>query len=325
MHDSGLSTRHGAGSSDSSGNDVSNSSEARKHSETRIHAVNFLAGTIGGAATVLVGQPLDTVKVKMQTSPTEFKGMTDCLKKIYRFEGLRGLYAGSMPAVTANVAENSVLFLCYGAVQRSVAYCCGYKTTEELGIFGNGMAGCFASFFSSFTLCPTELIKVRLQAAQETKASNKSSQNVKINGFTLTRQIYREEGFKGFFRGIGSTIAREMPGYFFFFAGYEGTRLLLAPPGRPKEECGPLGTIVAGAVGGLSLWTVIYPFDLVKSRTQVQTTATKNFVLVMIDIIKAEGVQALYSGLRPCLVRTIPASAALFLAVEYTKKFLLPS
>lgn len=60
---------------------------------------------------------------------------------------------------------------------------------------------------------------------------------------------------------------------------------------------GPLGTIVAGAVGGLSLWTVIYPFDLVKSRTQVQTTATKNFVLVMIDIIKAEGNFAFHFGI----------------------------
>lgn len=44
----------------------------------------------------------------------------------------------------------------------------------------------------------------------------------------------------GMFRGLGSTIAREMPGYFVFFGGYETTRMLLTPPGKAKEDCGLL-------------------------------------------------------------------------------------
>jgi len=40
------------------------------------------------------------------------------------------------------------------------------------------------------------------------------------------------------FRGLGSTIAREMPGYFFFFGGYEATRGLLTPAGKTKDEIG---------------------------------------------------------------------------------------
>lgn len=34
-------------------------------------------------------------------------------------------------------------------------------------------------------------------------------------------------GIPGFFRGLTSTFMREMPGYFFFFGGYEGTRELM--------------------------------------------------------------------------------------------------
>lgn len=65
----------------------------------------------GGVALVYVSQPLDTVKVKMQTFPDAYKGMTDCLVKTFKRDGVaRGLYAGSVPAVAANVAENSVLF-----------------------------------------------------------------------------------------------------------------------------------------------------------------------------------------------------------------------
>lgn len=58
-----------------------------------------------------VSQPLDTVKVKMQTFPSTYNGMVDCIVKTFQRDGIaRGLYAGSIPAVAANVAENSVLF-----------------------------------------------------------------------------------------------------------------------------------------------------------------------------------------------------------------------
>lgn len=74
--------------------------------------VNFDLSTLsGGVATVYSAQPLDTVKVKMQTFPELYKGMFDCIAKTWKRDGLyRGLYAGSIPAVAANVAENSVLF-----------------------------------------------------------------------------------------------------------------------------------------------------------------------------------------------------------------------
>lgn len=58
-----------------------------------------------------MSQPLDTVKVKLQTFPSVYKGMIDCTIATFKRDGLaRGLYAGSVPAVAANVAENSVLF-----------------------------------------------------------------------------------------------------------------------------------------------------------------------------------------------------------------------
>lgn len=41
------------------------------------------------------------------------------------------------------------------------------QRVEELSALGNATAGGLGSFFSSFTLCPTELIKVQLQAARE--------------------------------------------------------------------------------------------------------------------------------------------------------------
>lgn len=75
-----------------------------------------------------VGQPLDTVKVKMQTFPHIYKGMYDCLKQTLRNDGvIRGLYAGTTPAIMANVAENSVLFAAYGYCQKFVCHLTGVE------------------------------------------------------------------------------------------------------------------------------------------------------------------------------------------------------
>lgn len=60
-----------------------------------------------------------------------------------------------------------------------------------------------------------------------------------------------------------------MPGYFFFFGGYEVTRELLTKPNESKNDIGWQRTMVAGAIGGSVLWLVIFPADVVKSRIQV--------------------------------------------------------
>ncbi|XP_071452516.1 mitochondrial ornithine transporter 1 [Hetaerina americana] len=300
--------------------------------------IDFIGGSLGAVASVYVGQPLDTVKVKMQAFPQLYTGMVDCFKRTLTHEGIaRGLYAGTVPAVAANVAENSVLFAGYGACQKVIASAM-FKKTEELSIFGNAIAGCLAAFFSSFTLCPTELVKCRLQALNEVNAAKRSAmKNLngnaansesgskflkdKIGPFKLTKQILLQEGVPGLFRGLTSTIAREMPGYFFFFGGYEASRQMLAKEGQSKDDIGSLKTMLSGGIGGFTFWLVIFPADVIKSRIQV-TGSKEPLVKVFLEIYRQEGLPALYNGLKPTLVRTVPATAALFLVFENTKKIL---
>lgn len=52
--------------------------------------------------------------------------MADCFLRTLRTDGIaRGLYAGTIPAIAANVAENSVLFAAYGGCQKAIAYLLG--------------------------------------------------------------------------------------------------------------------------------------------------------------------------------------------------------
>ncbi|XP_053659020.1 mitochondrial ornithine transporter 1 [Anopheles marshallii] len=283
--------------------------------------IDFVAGCLGGVALVYVSQPMDTVKVKMQTFPGLYKGFVNCTVQTFKRDGIvRGLYAGTLPAVVANVAENSVLFAAYGACQQVVGSAMHKPSVAELSTLENATAGFLAAFFSSFTLCPTELIKCKLQALRET-AGNDGKRRPTISSYALASQILRTEGIPGMFRGLTSTFAREMPGYFFFFGGYEATREFFTRPGQTKDDIGALRTMVAGAVGGVALWTVIFPADVIKSRIQVYSMRA-SMTQVGLDIFRKEGVLAFYNGLLPTIVRTIPATAVLFVVYEYTKKTL---
>jgi len=283
--------------------------------------IDFVAGAIGATVSVYVGQPLDTVKVKMQTFPHLYPNLIECTKQTLLKDGVaRGLYAGTVPSLAANIGENSVLFAAYGGCQKLVARATGVDKTENLGMFANGLSGFLAAFWSSLVLCPTELVKCRLQAMRESEALA-GRPPPKIGPGKLTGQILRQDGVPGLFRGLTATFTREMPGYFFFFMAYEATRHVLTPAGKTKDEIGALRTVVAGGVAGVTLWTIIFPADVVKSRLQVSGASTP-MLTVMTDILKKEGLSRLYSGLGPTLLRTFPATGALFLAYETSKKWM---
>ena len=135
--------------------------------------IDFTAGAIGGTCCAYVGQPLDTIKVKMQTYPDLYRSSFRCAADIFRKQGFSKFYAGAVPAAAANIAETSVLFLCYGQCQKAVAWLMG-TDKEHMTSVQKACSGSFASFFAAFALCPLELIKCRMQTLQEFKGTHKN-------------------------------------------------------------------------------------------------------------------------------------------------------
>lgn len=73
-----------------------------------------------------------------------------------------------MYAIQLKLSCTRFSFEAYGACQKVLANFEGKSDIAELGPLSNATAGVMASFFSTFTLCPTELIKCKLQALRET-------------------------------------------------------------------------------------------------------------------------------------------------------------
>lgn len=68
----------------------------------------------------------------MQTFPKLYQGFIHCLVATYKQVGLRGLYQGTTPALMANIAENSVLFMSYGFCQQVIRFVAGLHSDAML-------------------------------------------------------------------------------------------------------------------------------------------------------------------------------------------------
>lgn len=286
-------------------------------------AIDLTAGAAGAAACVLTGQPFDTVKVKMQTFPYMYKGLADCFLKTYNQVGVHGLYRGTSPALLAYVAQGSVLFMCYGFCQQFVRKVARVEQSAELNDFETATAGSLASAFAALVLCPTELVKCRLQTMHEMRVAGKTKHSHNTI-WSMVKSIFMKDGPLGFYRGLSTTLAQEIPGYFFYFGGYEISRSFFASGGS-KDELGPVPLMLSGSFAGVCLWLIIFPVDCIKSRIQVLSMFGKpaGLIKTFINVVRNEGILALYSGLKATLIRAIPSNAALFVVYEYSRKMMM--
>jgi solute carrier family 25 carnitine/acylcarnitine transporter 20/29 len=82
------------------------------------YLVTFAAGASYGLTTVVVGQPLDTVKVRMQSMPSAMtKNSFSVAGDLFAREGIRGMYRGGLPLVLGGSLMRSAQFGVSGRVK----------------------------------------------------------------------------------------------------------------------------------------------------------------------------------------------------------------
>ncbi|CAL1399474.1 unnamed protein product [Linum trigynum] len=295
-------------------------------------AKDLAAGTVGGAAQLVVGHPFDTIKVKLQSQPVplpgqppKYAGAIDAVKKTISAEGAGGLYKGMGAPLATVAAFNAVLFAVRGQMEALLRS----EPGATLTIGQQVVCGAGAGLAVSILACPTELIKCRLQvqsAALAVADSSAATVAVKYSGpMDVAKKVLRSEGgTRGLFKGLVPTMAREIPGNAVIFGVYELLKQTMAG-GQDTSKLGRGSLMLAGGLAGASFWLSVYPTDVVKSALQVDDFSKPKFSGSMDafnKILAAEGVKGLYKGFGPAMVRSIPANAACFLAYEVTKSSL---
>ena len=79
----------------------------------------MLSGGAAGAASLCFVYPLDFCRTRLAADigkdNRQFNGLVDCLSKIYKSDGITGLYQGFNISVIGIIAYRAVYFGCYDA------------------------------------------------------------------------------------------------------------------------------------------------------------------------------------------------------------------
>lgn len=283
---------------------------------------DILAGTFGGIAQVLVGQPLDILKVRLQTSPPgTYTGMLDCATRIVKNEGPLAFYKGTLTPLLGVGACVSIQFGVVEALKRqfSQSNLKSGASTGDLSYSQFYLAGGIAGLANSFVAGPVEHIRIRLQT-QPTPPLYKGP-------IDCIRQITSQSGLlNGVYRGQSATFAREFHGMGMYFLTYEAlVQYKLSKDNITRDELPGTYAMFAGAMAGYGLWLTAYPADIIKSKLQTDALNPnqrryKGVLDCIGQTIKTDGVKGFFRGLLPTLVRSPFANAATFVAFEWAAK-----
>ncbi len=182
-----------------------------------------------------------------------------------------------------------------------------------------GLAGCSNALAAACTN-PIDVTKVRLQMHGEGMRGGTASYGVLA---TFSR-IVRDEGVAGLYRGLSSSLVREMSYSGIRMGMYEPVKQLL---GGTDPAHTPLGIkVAAGALTGGTGSVLANPFDLVKVRMQRATGAPPYASLgaAIAQIARSEGgVAGLWRGCTPTVQRAVLLTASQVPAYDHFKHYLL--
>ena len=79
-------------------------------------------------------------------------------------------------------------------------------------------------------------------------------------------------------------------------------------------------SVVSAGSGAVATAFVVAPFDVVKTRSQASgSQSVMGSENIALRVLRQEGVGALWSGLRPSLLMTVPANVIYFSAYEHLR------
>jgi len=267
-------------------------------------AAEFVAGGIGGGLGIIVSQPLDTIRIRLQTKTAGQKmdGIMQCAMTTVRHEGIRGLFKGVGAPVLTVGFMNAILFTSYeGTMNMLRSPEDDSPRTRQQVVISAVAAGAVSACINS----PTELIKVHAQTC--TKSVGTLADEVRI-----FRQIIRTGGLgaMGLSRGLGITLGRDTFSYAFYFGLYE---LIIDKYGRDGYA-----PFIGGGLCGMAAWACCYPVDVLKTHWQTNSTYT-SIAQCFRSGIGAEGYSFMFKGLGATLLRAAPQHAVTFYCYEWVR------
>ncbi|KAK9864769.1 hypothetical protein WJX84_011121 [Apatococcus fuscideae] len=264
------------------------------------------------------------------------------LGRIARQEGVHALWRGTEASLLITVPLVALYLPLYDSLLQSLQ-------GAGVGMYAPLLAGAGARSVACVATAPLELLKTRLQTRPQVStlrgvAAETSSEGYKRHVAGTIGELRGDmrgspfEALRSLWRGVGATLAKDVPFAALFWMLLEPLRQTLRPDGfLPLHRLWPASSestagmqksvedalinAVAGSVAGGFAAGITTPFDVIK--TQLQTTKNLGQKQTMLSsatrIIKRRGLSGLFLGVKPRAMRVAVSYSILMSSYELFK------
>ncbi|XP_050685295.1 mitochondrial uncoupling protein Bmcp [Leptidea sinapis] len=284
----------------------------------------FIYGGLASIVAEFGTFPIDTTKTRLQIQGQKidprhvelrYSGMVDCFVKTSRQEGVKALYCGIWPAVLRQATYGTIKFGTYYSMKRILAARRADGGARE-HLPTNTVCAAASGGLASAIANPTDVLKVRMQVGEE-KGSL-------VRCFV---DIYRNEGVRGLWRGVGPTSQRAAVIAAVELPVYDASKRALLPTLGDR----PLNHLLSSLLASLGSAVASTPLDVIRTRLMNQRNVKgvaavggvriyKGTVDCLLQTVRSEGGSALYKGFVPTWLRMGPWNIIFFITYEQLKQ-----
>jgi len=289
--------------------------------------LNFFCGGAAACWAEVCTIPLDTVKVRLQTqgklppgTPLKYTGMLNCFSTVIKEEGPQGLWKGLAPGL---LRQSIFATLRIGMYEHVRDFYHKDKGTDP-PLYKKIAAGLTTGAIGISIANPTDLVKIRLQAEGRLPPGVPRRYSSTPNAFAT---ILRNEGFFGFWKGVGPNIVRNSIINAAELATYDQAKQSLVK-GYGYQDGIPTH-LICSLTAGFVATCCGSPADVIKTRVMNQKIGKdgskeyRNAIHALTKTVSEEGFFALYKGFWPNFARIGSWNIAMFMTMEQLKQRIL--
>ncbi|XP_044761097.1 calcium-binding mitochondrial carrier protein Aralar1 isoform X1 [Coccinella septempunctata] len=235
----------------------------------------IISGACAGGSQVIFTNPLEIVKIRLQVAGEIASGTKVRAWSVVKELGLFGLYKGARACLLRDVPFSAIYFPAYAHTKAALADERGYN--HPLSLLA---AGAIAGVPAASLVTPADVIKTRLQVVA------RAGQTTYSGVIDATKKIYKEEGFRAFWKGTIPRVFRSSPQFGVTLVSYELLQRMLyidfggtRPSGSELKVMEEAKSRNPDHVGGYSVCLPIFSgieskFGLCFPKYNVQRTVT---------------------------------------------------
>nr|CDS26064.1 mitochondrial thiamine pyrophosphate carrier [Hymenolepis microstoma] len=292
----------------------------------RDNRLDAFAGFLTGFSVRAITQPLDVLKIRFQLQVENisvrnggyYQSIPQAISRIVREEGVGALWKGHVPGQILSILFTASEFYWFRAITDRYF---PYIHCQRAAVY-DAVAGGAAGAISTVICQPIDVVRTRLVGQGQRKVYHGVCHAMK--------QILRDEGLPGFFKGLSPSLSLIVPQTAIAFATYEKLKRAFSEITHNSY----LLTSFSGGFAGCVSKTAVYPLDVAKKRFQVvgfeiarqhfgklPTKAETRLGLITLcsvwQIVVHEGVRGLFKGWCPSMLKAAVSTSLTFTFFEF--------